>query len=178
MWSPVAEDVLAARGDVSLRRLREGDVSFVAERMRGEDRREVWASHHMTPLQALDVSVRTSSMLYVVALRECPVVVFGCAPVSLLSDRKGIPWLLATEEFLRVRVPFLRYGGRVVGLMRRRFEILENWVDARNVVSLSWCERVGFEVHPARPYGAEGLPFCRIEMRRNRGVGVSDVHGA
>jgi len=122
----------------------------------------------MDPGHALVHSFHTSAGMRFTALNEEDQVIcmFGVGSETFLSTW-GVPWLLASE---------LLDGGTAMRLCRRcrgfiqimagRFDLLINFVDARQETAIRWLEWLGFEIGEAEPYGPEGLPFHRFEMRR------------
>lgn len=137
----------------------------LAPRMRASDRAEVWASGMFTPAMALRMSV-AHSLVSVAALADgVPFAIFGVAPRSLVSET-GIPWLLGSDDVCTHQKVFLRQGRMYVGAMLNLYPRLENYVDARNTTSIEWLRWLGFDILPATPFGAFGLPFHRFVMRR------------
>ena len=63
---------------------------------------------------------------------------------------------------------FYRMSKIFIKWMRARFDYLENWVDARNFLSLRWLTWVGFKIGAAEPWGAFGMDFHRIFWRSDR----------
>ncbi len=141
-------------------------VSFVADRMRASDRAEVWAAARLSPYDALRVAVEDSAQAWTGLVGNEPVCLFGAAPGTLVSGT-GVPWLLATNTLEKHGTAFLRRNRDAVKRMTHQFSRLENWVDARNVVSRRWLMWLGFHCEAAVPYGASGLLFHRFWMERS-----------
>lgn len=134
--------------------------------MRRADREEVWASHRMTPEEALRFSVgRSGEHAWAVERGGRIVTLFGCAPMSLVGS-SGTPWLLGSDEIQDIRLTFLKYSRPIVRQLSARFALLENWIDARNTLHLDWARWTGFRVEEPEPYGVYRQPFCRIVMKR------------
>ncbi len=138
-------------------------IAPVAERMRAADRAEVWASAHLSPGDALRISLQDSILSWTGLVDGNPVCLFGVAPASLLSGT-GIPWLLATDAIEAHARAFLRRNKVMLGHMQARFSRLENWVDTRNMVSRRWLNWLGFHCEEAVPHGVSGLLFHRFWM--------------
>ena len=85
--------------------------------------------------------------------------VFGAGRAG---DGLGRPWLVGTDALERYPVHFFRVSRGIIEELLRRYERLENWTDARNRLSLRWLEWAGFNIEPAKPWGAVGLPFHRF----------------
>ena len=56
---------------------------------------------------------------------------------------------------------------RHVDLMHDRYPVLTNFIDVRNVTSLRWLGRLGFEPVRFHPFHGVGrLPFLKYESKR------------
>lgn len=137
----------------------------LAPRLREADRREVAAFSGADAGEALMRGVRESSLAWTIIRDGRPLACFGVAPMSLLGAT-GVPWLLGSDDVRGISLAFLRGGRMFVESMLARFRRLENYVDARNTVSVNWLRWLGFTVHPAQRAGVELLPFHRFEMER------------
>jgi len=136
-------------------------VAHVAAHVREADAAEIWASHHLHALEAIEDGLRTSVLARTGLVDGEPVCVFGVCPSSLLTGA-GSPWMLATPLLHTVDRAFIRLSRRVVDAMQSFFAELSNYVDARNLHAVRWLEWLGFHVEPAVPYGIEQLPFHRF----------------
>ncbi len=147
-----------------IRPLRPGDIEHVAARLREADRQELIAAEGRDrPTDALCRAVLMSSDYWAFADHE-PIAIFGAMPLSLLGG-VGAPWLLGTDRLFRFPGALVREGRRYVQRMLAVYPHLVNYVDARNTRSVRWLGRIGFSLHPPAPYGAQGLPFHKFEMR-------------
>lgn len=146
----------------------EADIATVAATMRAADVAEVWASHRVTPEQALRLSITQSVEAWTLCHAGQPLCIGGVGRLTegtLLGGPVSVPWLLGSEALMAHRRAFLRISRRVVPLWRRRHGVLVNRVDARNRASLRWLRWLGFEIAPAAPFGPDGMPFHRFVMR-------------
>ena len=135
--------------------------------MRQGDVDEVWAAARQSPASALCASVAASRLCWTFAAGDEPVSIFGYVPPpSLLGC--GAPWMLATERLADFPVPVLRASRKYIPLILDECPALENWVDARNEVSIRWLKWCGFTLHEPEPFGVDGLPFHRFDMRREQ----------
>lgn len=141
------------------------DLSYLATRLRTDDLEEMWASHHIQPYSALCQSYASSSLCMTLMLDKEPSAIFGCNPEGI-AGAKAVIWFLATERILEVKLEFLRYSRNFVEVMLAQHPILYNYVDARNKKSLHWLKAIGADIHPAKSYGMELLPFHYFEFRR------------
>lgn len=147
-----------------VRTLMPGDIEHIAGNVRAADRAEILAASGEEDMYQVIADAVIRSTHYWVSATDRPVAIFGCTPMSLLGG-VGVPWALATDEVLRYPSALVREGRRYVQRMLAVFPHLYNYVDARNTRSVRWLARIGFEIQPAAPYGAAGLPFHRFELR-------------
>lgn len=139
-------------------------VGVVAAAMRAADVAEVWASSRSTPYEALKHGMDTSSLVWTGTIDDEPICIFGVAPLSLLGGI-GVPWLLGTDAVERHQRIFLRHCRPVVADMLSVYNHLVNFVDERNTVSQRWLRWLGFALDEPEPFGPDGLPFRRFQLR-------------
>ena len=125
-------------------------IPAIALDMRLADMREVWASERRSPAQALVNALGRSSLAWTCIIDDFPAFMWGVARVGTLMSQTGAPWLLATPviEQRRVIPEFLRQCPAYVERMQARFPRLENYVHARNRLSVRWLRWLGFTVEP------------------------------
>ncbi|MEQ0776182.1 hypothetical protein ABLT15_28145 [Paraburkholderia tropica] len=144
-----------------VRALREGDLDFVAARLRPADVDEAHASvgHHDMAL-VLRESVERSTMVWAIEVGGEPAGLFGAAEAA---PDIGVPWLLGTAALERAPKQLTKLGRQYVRLMLQRYATLVNLVDARNLKSIYWLARLGFTVHANTvPFGPFNMPFHRF----------------
>lgn len=147
--------------EIELRAASIVDAVALAPRMREADRNEVAASHGLSPIGALVNSV-VASREPMAALADGEVMaLFGICECRDFA----MPWLMGATGIERFHVPFLRRSRAWVQEAHRRYPLLMNWVDARNKASIRWLGWLGFTIYDPEPYGLEGRPFHRFEMR-------------
>jgi len=133
--------------------------------IRRADVEEIWAGVGIPPALAVGFSVATSDPGWAVELHGEPVAVFGVRRVPDTTGqnrRVGVPWLVATDVIERYPVHFYRVSKDIIADMRSRYDYLENWVDARNALSVRWLRWAGFTVGEPEPWGVAGLVFRRF----------------
>ena len=128
------------------------------------DMQEIRAATTARPEIAVALSVACSDPGWAVELEGRPLCVFGAGPAGTTPEGKrvGRPWLLSVEDLKGYPVHFLRVSRDVIAEMRRRYDVLENWVDARNLRSIKWLRWCGFEIMDAEPWGPFGAMFHRF----------------
>jgi len=140
------------------------DCEVVAEGMKEADRLEIWASNRSTPFDALRKGLERSAVCWTGVWRGRPMGMCGCISMGLVG-RVGSPWMLTTDEITQAALPFWRENRRYLSGLMERYDLLFNYVDARHATSIRWLRRLGFSIGPAEPFGVDGLPFHRFEMR-------------
>jgi hypothetical protein len=117
--------------------------------------------------EGLQKGFNNSKACWIGMLGRDPVCCFGVAPYSVLGD-KGSPWMLGTDGIKD------REASRCVRLLSRYyiekmlecFPILENYVDARNTISIKWLKWCGFNFDEAKPFGINKELFYRFWMTK------------
>lgn len=144
-------------------------INAMKGRIRKSDQEEVWAASHMDIDEALDLSYRSSETAVVKLFNDIPVAVSGVTRPFLLSS-SGIIWMLATEEFENkvVQISAGRKCRIFINEMLESFDILYNFVDFRNTISIKWLEWIGAEFEDAKPYGPDNMLFRKFHIRRIR----------
>lgn len=149
---------------VVFRAPRPGDAETLTEHMRQADRDEVTASSGDNILRSVKLAIGASEDCWVAESDGELFSIWGIAPVSLLSD-EAAPWMLGTPLIYRHARLLTRTARDYCRDALGRYQLLANYVDARNTASIRWLRRIGFELHPAKRHGVAGLPFHRFEMR-------------
>jgi len=148
--------------EISVRPATIHDAISLGPRMKREDADEAYAAIGLGPQASLILSLQASEVAGTGLIDGIPIVMFGV----VRDGNKGMPWLLGSSDIQRVSRRFLRESKLCVREMKKRFDLLENFVDARHTVSIHWLRWLGFTIHDAEPYGFEHRPFHRFEMRQ------------
>jgi hypothetical protein len=156
-----------SRPAVEIRPVEPGDIEYLAENLRAQDRAELdaagWADHR----QALIASVKRSRWAQVAVIDGELACVFGCAEYGSLIAPVGVPWLLGTDVIPRHRRVLQRWARRYIEAMLQEYPRLFNAVHAGNTVAMHWLKRLGFTLHPAIPAPPHGALFHVFEMNRH-----------
>ena len=145
-------------------------IRVLAPKIREADRREVFASHHITDMEKCLVnSLEMSHEAWAWVIDGVPVAAFGVTAGCYLT-RTGTPWLLASDEIYDHIYDFLKTSKIIVEYWSNNWDVLSNYVDARNIISIKWLKFLGFMIHPARPYGLEYLPFHKFDIKWRKNV--------
>ncbi len=139
---------------------------IIAEKMRQEDKDELWVAVHLRPFEGV-MKLMMGSRDPKVGLVDGEVVcVWGVVRPFVLSDT-GYPWMLATPAIFKNPLGILRRIKEQFDLIKERYELLENYGDVRNEHAHRWMKWLGFKRFSAVPWGVEQLPFYRFEIRRS-----------
>ena len=148
---------------IEIREVEEGDIAILVRNMREHDKQEVNAATNMGIRNAVKTSVNLSSYSKTGLVNDELVCMWGVCPISLLSS-SGSPWMLGTDLIEKKQRVFLRRSKPWLNDIRKDYKYLENFVDARNVLSVKWLKWLGFEMDEAEPYGIHGEPFHKFTM--------------
>ena len=143
-----------------------GDIIYLKDRLRKEEVEEIWASHNSTPEQALLGSYLISIRCFTALLNDRPIAMFGIAPETLLGE-KACVWFLGTELLDKIKKSFVVLSRKFISLMLNDYPYLYNFVDFRYKKSLQWLKSCGAEISDPKPFGPEGLPFCKVVLVRS-----------
>jgi hypothetical protein len=158
------EELFYNKNGIIVRRSVKEDVRFLSDSLKESDVREVWASHHHTPEQALKECL-LRSLLALTVQNGKPIAMFGIYTENLLGEEASI-WLLSTPDLEKIQIRFLRNCKKFVIMMLDYYPRLSNYVDCRNVKTIQWLKFLGAELYEPKPYGADNMPFMRFEFRR------------
>lgn len=140
-------------------------VSSDTFELREADKKEIWASHHRTPKQALVAGYRESIMCFTVECKGNPIAMFGIVAHTILGRTASV-WFLASSEMNKMQQIF-KHSRKFINLMLSYYSILGNYVDAENAQSIKWLKWCGAKLGPIVPYGVEQQPFQYFEFRRS-----------
>ena len=123
--------------------------SRIAAHLRQADIDEIISINALSPALAVAYSIANSERGAAVFLDGELSAVFGVA--------HGIIWLVGTDEISKHPVAFFRVSRKIFHNLCKDYSKLENWVDARNILSLRWLKWLGFNISP--PFTA-GNSLC------------------
>lgn len=137
---------------------------LLAERIRPEDAAEAWAACHLRPLDALEQS-RAASRDTWTGLADGKVLCMLGVVERGAYRQIGIPWMLGSHDLPEHPRVFLRASRNYVRAIRQEYKILENYVDSRHEKAVKWLRWLGFRIHAPEPYGPDGAPFHKFDIR-------------
>ena len=106
-------------------------------------------------------SLENSSEACVAVIDGEVVCAFGVVPTP--KKGVGVPWMMGTSTIDRHSIAFLRASKMVLTDMFKRWDLLVNDADTRNLRGLRWLKFMGFTIHEAEPLGERQLMFHRFE---------------
>lgn len=144
-----------------------GDCKVLAPNLRQADKDEVWASHGLLPLQALQFSFLLSEEANtIISDNEDIIGMFG---VTKHGDI-GIPWLLMSDDIYQpshVR-QFVPTSKKWVKQVQERYKILVNYVAQDNDKAIKWLRLLGFTfISLEENYGVNPKPFYEFVRIRS-----------
>ncbi|MHA2064248.1 MAG: hypothetical protein ACXABY_07700 [Candidatus Thorarchaeota archaeon] len=138
----------------------------LAKNMRPEIVDEIMASHGHTPDQVAESLSPKSDDVLALMWDDKLMGITGLHRYSYLSDYAS-PWFLATNEAPKHPREIMRTTKVMIEKWLTQHPILVNYIDARFEQSLRWAKWAGYTIGEEEPYGYEGKPFRRIEIRSN-----------
>lgn len=141
------------------------DIEPIAQNMRGEDRDEIWASHLITPVDALTAGLNSSVVCDTVFKDEEPIAMYGVVPNPYKFGTASI-WLLGTDGLTSVPNAFGKMSREIICDLWEKFPVLYNYVDVRNRKSIQWLKSCGAQFEDPKPYGVARLPFMHFQLKK------------
>lgn len=140
-----------------LRLATEDDCIYLAEYLRKEDIQEIYAVTGVPPLLSLLIGLKLSEVPLVICNeKDRPVAMLGVVPNGLI----GSIWMVGTDELKRISLSFLKHSKNVCDVLKSNYQILHNYVDARNTLHVNWLKWMDFKfIKTHQQYGIEKRKF-------------------
>jgi hypothetical protein len=145
------------------REARTDDIDALAPHMRAIDALECKLVGGHEPREALENALDVSSRAKAWEVGGVVQCLYGCAPVSFLSDEASI-WLLGRDSIKEHARAFLKVSKGEVEDVSLGFERLFNVVHAHNRLSIRWLKWLGFAF--GEGIEVQGHPFLPFELAR------------
>lgn len=148
-----------------IRPTRSLDVALVARHMRPEDVREIRDVSGATPMDALIQGRHTSNPCWTITHPKTayPVAILGVVPDGL---DLGCVWMLGTPELATMPKMFLKHCKVGLGELLKRYHILHNYADCRNIVHLRWLRWMGFQFNEIITGGVNNIKLVHFSITR------------
>jgi len=151
---------------VSFRKPDELDARFIATNVREADFKELVEGSLTHPYHAMIKAMADSpDQAFTATIRDMPICMFGVSDAGLVGS-VGVPWMVGTHLIDRHSTSFLRQSRHLMVEMFNRYDMLINYVDARNTRAIQWLKWLGFTIEEPQPYGPKGLPFNMFRKTR------------
>lgn len=142
----------------------------LAPRLRECDKEEIWAHAHMRPEGALWWAVNSTHFdetrrTFACLLDDEVVAIFGVADVPGAPIKTTMLWMLGSDDIYDHADLFHKHTAEWLERFREEYDLIFNYVDARNEAAIRWIEKVGFTLFPPAPYGVEEKMFHYFEWR-------------
>lgn len=142
------------------------DCDELASTMRKQDIQEIWHSHGMQPLEALVFSFQRAVEANSIISDDGKVI--GMFGVGEYAPNVGIPWLLGSDELPKIAKEFIPQSREWLDRVNQRYDLLFNFVYAKNTTSIRWLKWLGFSfIRQIDDFGVNPAPF--IEFARHKG---------
>jgi hypothetical protein len=137
------------------------DAVVLAKVLRADDIAEIAAASGQDPRYCLETAVAVSNPAFAFFAPSGKIAgMFGVTPVD---EGIGAVWLLASDEVEKYPMTFLRRCRNVLDKLHEKYDLLFNYVDARNETHIQWLRWMGFSFVAYHPkYGVEKRPFYEI----------------
>jgi len=134
------------------------DVNYVVSHLRQADVEECRAMFGIDPASLFALGWNDET--YCIYNRQgTPVALSGIYPVPS-SPNVGQIWMCATDQLEKHQIEFLKYSKNFIAEVSAKYDLVYNYVDARNAVHLKWLKWCGFTFINYLPsWGAEKRPF-------------------
>lgn len=137
-------------------------INELAQTMRKEDREEVWAAAHLTPLRALEEGYQGTPECYTALDSSGRVIAIGGITPTDITGWAGA-WLLASDLMAHHGPSFMKFCEAVKNDAAKKGYIgLTNFVDRRNVLHIRWLEAIGATFDRVMLRGPENMEFVQF----------------
>jgi hypothetical protein len=138
-------------------------AQYIAMNMRESDVEEIYTASGLEPLQAAKDAVISSQYAFCGMADGEPFYLFG---LRNNEDSPGHAWIwgLGTDELEYYARDFWAASKNFISFCRGHADVIENWVDCRNELSVQWLARLGFIFEDPEARGIEGRPFVHVWM--------------
>ena len=146
------------------------DVRYVADNLREADREEILASVGIEPSIALPQYLAEGREVYAAGLcmDNRAEILYGLDPIFGV-ERAAVIWLLSTDRIYDFPVEFVVRTRELYDEAHTRFDLLTNFIDARNTRHIKWLKFLGFTmIRRVEQFGAENRPFIEFASYRPR----------
>jgi hypothetical protein len=140
----------------------------IAPFLRSDDLDEIMAYGSWESAEAcIEYSISMTDIGWAGLCDDGIIAIGGAGGAGALDGRTGVVWLLSSVLADRYPVSFGKYTRALFGDLKRHYDVLVNYTDARYTKALRWLEWLGFEIKPPESFGPEGHRFCLVRWERS-----------
>jgi len=139
--------------------------------MNEDDKRELWASNHSTPLESLLLGVEYSvEKVTMIGAKGEIIAMLGVVPEFKpdATTNQGIIWALGSPHQFKYSRQFLKMSKNILEKWLQKYSYLENFVDVRHTRSIRWIRWLGFTIGRVELLGPDAMPFFHFYQRREK----------
>lgn len=140
------------------------DIDYLARNARQADKDEALLFAGKTIWEALNETKDIFDNSFVWEVDGRLVCMYGVTPVS---DKVGVIWFLATDEFDNYKDFVKKHCKKVCNILLMGYDHVYNYVYVGHDKALRWVKWLGFTVHEPAPVGIKGDLFCKFEVVKN-----------
>jgi hypothetical protein len=135
----------------------ENDCWFLSKNLREEDYQEIKASSGLPAILSLLTGLKISQVPLVVCNEKGEIILMlGVVPSGLI----GTIWMVGTKDLKNMSLTFIKNCKKTFKILKNNFQIIHNYVDARNHLHIKWLKWMGFSfIKKHNYYGIEKRPF-------------------
>lgn len=134
--------------------IEEKDFYFLSSELREADKNEIEkVTHSANHLNAIYLSYRYADICKVIVDKDNqPIFVYGV-------DNDGRIWALGTKKIEKNKVNFLKIVKKDFELLKKRYNVLYNYVDSDNTSHVEFIKHFGFELDKSNKQKHSGVDF-------------------
>tara|TARA_R100000808_G_C2147641_1_gene155647 strand:- start:1820 stop:2296 length:477 start_codon:yes stop_codon:yes gene_type:complete len=146
------------------------DIKYLSENLRNADLQELYATFgndsDIPCVLAKNLAVTPNAK--VIEYKGKPIGVFGVADGHERNLKLGWVWMVGTNDIKKIKTQFLKECKEELEKMQIEYDVLCNYVDARNKVHIKWLRWMGFTFLREVPeYGEERKSFYEFARLSN-----------
>lgn len=144
------------------------DLISLAPRLREEDKDEILANSGAPPEMALPAFLSPTTFVCGVLESDTPEIVMGYQTVES-APNAALVWMLSSPVLFDYPQRFAPVSRAIIDKWHEHYEVLTNFVDARNTRHIKWLEWLGFKMlKRIEKFGAHSLPFYDFYSYREK----------
>lgn len=135
------------------------DMDFFEKHARQADKEELAAMSGGSVEDSIGYALITPGEVSVWEVNGEPVAIFGVVD----NGAAGVIWMIATDDFEKHSIEFIRNQRDVVDRMIMPYRYLYNFVHAKHSKAIKWLKAIGFTILPAEKIGVKDEYFHKFE---------------